>query len=109
MSEFRELDARAPATLGSVVEAITRLSTLGEAEVLELVSTGKIQEMFPFRPNSVTDIGPDFVAEEDLVEASPEPLSPEERAAHIHASMPRPRANGARRGSRRARRASSKR
>ena len=29
MSEFIELDAKAPATLGAVVEAITRLSTLG--------------------------------------------------------------------------------
>lgn len=44
ISEFIELDAKAPATLGAVVEAITRLSTLGEAEILELVSKGKIQE-----------------------------------------------------------------
>jgi hypothetical protein len=88
MSEFRELDAKAPATLGAVVEAITHLSTLNEAEILRLVTDGKIQEAFPFRPNSVTDIGPDFVSEEDLVEASPEPLSREERAAHIRESMP---------------------
>jgi hypothetical protein len=88
MSEFIELDAKAPATLGAVVEAITRLSTLGEAEILELVSAGKIQEAFPFRPNPVTDLGPDFVAEEDLIEASPEPMTREEHAAHIQASMP---------------------
>jgi hypothetical protein len=88
MSEFRELDAKAPATLGAVVEAITRLSTLGEVEILKLVSQGKIQEVFPFRPNPVSDIGPDFVSEEDLVEASPEPLSREDRAAHIRESMP---------------------
>ena len=88
MSEFRELDAKAPATLGAVVEAITHLSTLGEAEILKLVSEGKIQEVFPFRPNPVSDIGPDFVSEEDLVEASPEPLSREQRAAHIQESMP---------------------
>jgi hypothetical protein len=36
----------------------------------------------------VADIGPDFVAAEDLVETSPEPLSGAERAAHIQESMP---------------------
>jgi hypothetical protein len=110
MSEFIELDAKAPATLGAVVEAITRLSTLGEAEILELVSKGKIQEMFPFRPNQGgTDIGPDFVAEEDLVEASPEPLSREKRAAHIQASMPTPRESRSRIPSGRGRKLLSKR
>jgi hypothetical protein len=96
MSEFRELDAKSPATLGAVVEAITRLSTLGEAKVMELVSAGKIQEVFPFRPNPVTAVGPDFMAEEDLVEASPEPLSREQRAAHIQASMPGSRESSSR-------------
>jgi hypothetical protein len=96
MSEFIELDAKAPATLGAVVEAITRLSTLGETAILELVSAGKIQEVFPFRPNHGTDVGPDFVAEEDLVEASPEPLSREQRAAHIQASMPGSRESSSR-------------
>jgi hypothetical protein len=88
MNEFIALDAKEPATLGAVVEAITRLSTLGEGEILKLVSAGKIQEVFPFRPNPVADIGPDFVAEEELAEASPEPLSRDERAAHVQESMP---------------------
>ncbi len=35
MSEFMRLDAQAPATLGAVVEAVTRLSTLGEAKILD--------------------------------------------------------------------------
>jgi hypothetical protein len=99
MSEFIELDAKAPATLGAVVEAISRLSTLGEAQIMELVSAGKIQEVFPFRPNPVTDLGPDFMAEKDLVEASPEPLSREERTAHIQESMPVRRESRARTGS----------
>jgi hypothetical protein len=47
-SKFIELDAKAPATLVAVVEAITRLSALGEAEILELVSAGRIQEVFAF-------------------------------------------------------------
>jgi hypothetical protein len=109
MSEFKELDAKTPATLGAVVEAITRLSTLGEPELLQLVSAGKIQESFPFRPNEVSDIGPDSVAEEDLVEASPEPFSREQRAAHIQASMPSSRQARARAGSGRGRRVFSKR
>jgi hypothetical protein len=108
MSEFIELDAKSPATLGAVVEAITRLSTLGEAKIMELVSAGKIQEVFPFRPNPVTDIGPDFVAEEHLTEASPEPLSPAERAAHIQESMPARREPRARAGSSRGRKLFSK-
>jgi hypothetical protein len=108
MSEFIALDAKSPATLGAVVEAITRLSTLGEAKILELVAAGKIQAAFPFRPNPVTDIGPDFVAEEDLIEASPEPLSPAERAAHIQESMPAPRESRARAGSSRNRKLVSK-
>jgi hypothetical protein len=108
MSEFIELDAKAPATLGAVVEAITRLSTLGEAQIMKLVTAGKIQEIFPFRPNPVTDIGPDFMSDEDLVEASPEPLSRDERAAHIEESMPARREPHARAGSGRGRKLFSK-
>ena len=50
MSEFMLLDAKAPATLGAVVEAVTRLSTLSEAQILELVSAGRVAEWFPFKP-----------------------------------------------------------
>jgi hypothetical protein len=75
---------------------------------MELVSAGKIQEVFPFRPNPVTAVGPDFMAEEDLVEASPEPLSREERAAHIQESMPARRESRARTGSGRSRKLFSK-
>jgi hypothetical protein len=35
MSEFLKLEANAPATLGAVVEALTRLSTYPEAELIE--------------------------------------------------------------------------
>jgi hypothetical protein len=48
------------------------------------------------------------VAEEDLIEASPEPLSPAERAAHIQESMPAPRESRARAGSSRNRKLVSK-
>jgi hypothetical protein len=89
MSEFLKLEADAPATLGAVVEAITRLSTYPEAELLELVSAGKIRDVFPFRPTAPTDLGPDTVDEDELVEASAMPLSREHHAALIQSSLPR--------------------
>jgi hypothetical protein len=88
MSEFSKLKANAPATLGAVVEAVTHLSTLGEAQILELVSTGKIQDLFPFRPNHTAELPVDTVDESELTEASAMPLSGERRAALLEASMP---------------------
>lgn len=88
MSEFIKLEANAPATLGSVVEAVTRLSTLSEAQILKLVSAGKIEELFPFRPNALEEIPADTVAESDLVEASAMPLSSQRRAALLQSSLP---------------------
>ena len=84
-----QLDASQPATLGAVVEAVTRLSTYGEAQILELASSGKIKELFPFRPTRPVQLPPDTVEEGDLVEASAMPLSSEERGALIHSSMPK--------------------
>jgi hypothetical protein len=88
MSQFLKLEADAPATLGAVVEAVTRLSTYPEAELLELVSAGKIRDVFPFRPAPPTDLAPDTMAEAELVEASVMPLSREHHAALIQASLP---------------------
>jgi hypothetical protein len=88
MSEFSKLEANAPATLGAVVEALTRLSTFSEAQILELVSAGKIKDLFPFRPNRPDELPADTVDESELQEASAMPLSDERRAALIQASMP---------------------
>jgi hypothetical protein len=88
MSEFMLLDAKAPATLGAVVEAVTRLSTLSETTILERVSAGKIKELFPFTPSSDLELPSDTVAEEDLVQASALPLDRRQRAALIQSSMP---------------------
>lgn len=88
MSEFLKLEANAPATLGAVVEAVTRLSTYPEAELLELVSAGKIGDVFPFRPTAPATLEPDTVEEEALAEASAMPLSREQRAALIQSSLP---------------------
>ncbi len=92
MSEFMLLDAKAPATLGAVVEAVTRLSTLGEAKILELVSAGKIGDWFPFKPAGDQRIPADTVAEQELVEATASPLNQRQRDALIQSSLPaRPR------------------
>ncbi|MGA2711099.1 MAG: hypothetical protein ACLQJ0_04910 [Steroidobacteraceae bacterium] len=83
-----KLEASSPATLGAVVEAVTRLSTYSEAQILELVSAGKIKDLFPFRPTRPDELLPDTVDEGDLVEASAMPLSREQRAALIQSSLP---------------------
>jgi len=83
-----KLEAGAPATLGAVVEAVTRLSIHSEAEILELVSAGRLRELFPFRSNRADELPRDTEAEEDLVEASPMPLSRKGQAALIESSMP---------------------
>jgi hypothetical protein len=88
MSEFMLLDAKAPATMEAVVEAVLRLSALSEEQLLEIVSAGKLSEMFPFRPNSGQQVPPDFVADEDLVEASALPMSWDQQKALIDSSMP---------------------
>jgi hypothetical protein len=88
MSEFMRLDAKAPATLGAVVEAVARLSTLSEARILELVSAGKIADLFPFKPAGDQPMPSDTTAEEELVEASALPLNRKERDALIQSSLP---------------------
>jgi len=88
MSEFMRLDAKTPATLGAVVEAVTRLSTWSEAQILELVSAGKIEELFPYKPASGQPIPADTVAEDELAEASARPLSRKQRDALIESSLP---------------------
>jgi hypothetical protein len=88
MSKFLKLEADAPATLGAVVEAVTRLSAYPEADLLDLVSTGKISDVFPFRPNRPMDLGSDSIEEDELIEASAIPLSPEHHAALIQSSLP---------------------
>jgi hypothetical protein len=87
MSKFMQLDAKAPATLGAVVEAVTRLSTLSEAKILEIVSAGKIAELFPYTPPGRA-VPADTMADEELLEASALPLQREQREALIHSSLP---------------------
>ena len=88
MSKFMQLDAKSPATLGAVVEAVTRLSTLGEAKILDIVTAGKIAELFPYAPRANRPVPADTMADEELVEASALPLKREQREALIHSSLP---------------------
>lgn len=87
MSEFRHLDTEAPAEMGDVVEAVLRLSTLSEQQIVELVSDGQLGALFPFRPKE-QDTPADFVDEAELQEASALPLRREQRASLIQSSMP---------------------
>jgi hypothetical protein len=95
MSEFRHLDTKEPAQMGAVVEAVLRLSTFSERQILDLVSEGQLGELFPFR-SKTQELPPDSVAEDDLVEASALPMSRSQKAALIQSSMP---SSGARVGS----------
>lgn len=88
MSKFMELNAKSPATLGAVVEAVARLSTLGEAKILEIVTTGKLHEVFPYAPPTKRALPADTLAEEELVEASAAPLKRSQREALIQSSLP---------------------
>ncbi len=88
MSKFMSLDAKAPATLGAVVEAVTRLSTLSEAKILELVSAGKLLDVFPFQIPGNQTLPADSKSDDELIEASASPLSASARAALVGASLP---------------------
>ncbi len=88
MSDFIDLDEKAPATLEGVLLAVARLSTLTEEQILEIASSGQLQNHFAFRPAKIFDDIGDFVDENDLMEASPLPLSRQERADLIQSSMP---------------------
>jgi hypothetical protein len=103
MSKFIQLKAKAPATLGAVVEALTRLSTFSEAQILEYVSAGRIAELFPFTPATERDVPADTLVEQELVEASALPLNREQRGALIQSSMPSSSPGRNQRATRRAR------
>jgi len=99
MSEFMLLDAKAPATMEAVIEAVTRLSTFSEAQILELVSAGKMKDLFPFKPASDQEVPADTAADEELAEASASPLNREQRRALIQSSMPVAATSNSRRSS----------
>ena len=70
------------------MEAVTRLSTLSEAKILELVSARKVADLFALKTAGDEPIPSDTVAEEELVEASALPLNQKERDGLIQSSSP---------------------
>lgn len=70
------------------MEAVTQLSTFSEATILELVSTGKVADLFPSSDASHQPIPSNTVAEQDLAETSPSPLNRKERENLIQSSVP---------------------
>ncbi|HTY50435.1 MAG TPA: hypothetical protein VMB48_12175 [Steroidobacteraceae bacterium] len=86
------MELSGPATLSAVVQAVVRLAALDESEVLQLASSGELRRAFPFRPAPPEQEPADFVGADELVQASPGPLSAEKRAALIQSSMPERRA-----------------
>jgi hypothetical protein len=64
MGKFSQFDAEAQATLGAVVEAVAHLSALNEARILDLVSAGRVADLFALKPVGDEAIPSDTVAEE---------------------------------------------
>ena len=87
MSDFSDLDLKGPATIEAVIEAVVHLSAYDEAQVQEFVAAGRLSELFPFSPLSSEPLATDFVAEDELVEASPFPLDDRKRKMLIQSSM----------------------
>ena len=69
---------------------IERLGNLiDELELQERASRGELEEVFLIKAKGRQTLPADFVAEQDLSEASPMPLSATARIALIRASIPR--------------------
>lgn len=81
-------DSSRPATLEAVIEAIAKLSALDELEIKALVSSGKLQDILPFLRSPPMETVQDFASDDEVVEASPLPLSIKQRAELILASIP---------------------
>ena len=88
MIEF--FDPKGPATLESVLRAVTMLSQHSEAELAEKISRGQLSSLFPFRPRE-TLVPDDFEDDGNVREASAMPSDEEGYAALVRSSMPPPR------------------
>lgn len=86
MSQFESIDPDEPATIENVLAAIMRLRAHDEATLAQLVSEGKLQEIFPFRPRAV-GLPPNTLDEADVPEASPHPLTDSRYEELVQSSM----------------------
>jgi hypothetical protein len=93
MPDFEPLDPAAPATVENVAVAVARLARYDEAMLAELVSEGRLREVFPFRLAAGTP-PEDSLDEADVPQASPVPLSDEAFAQLLRSSMREAAAGG---------------
>jgi len=94
MPDFEPLDPAAPATVENVALAVARLARYDETELAELVSEGRLGEVFPFRLAAGTP-PKDSLDEADVPQASALPLSDEVFAQLLRSSMREAAAGGA--------------
>lgn len=85
MSDFEAIDPNEPATVENVLMAVMRLRDYDEAMLAEVISQGRLHELFPFRPRSAT-LPPDTLDEAHVVEASPQSLTDSAYAELVKAS-----------------------
>lgn len=76
---FHKIDGDEPATLSEVIAAVERLSKLDETEMQEAFTNEGSAAVFPFRVKSTESLGPDFQSAQDIIRASPIPLSAKRR------------------------------
>ena len=77
-----------PATVEALIEAIKQLASSGENNPAEAISGEIPGSGQQFDSDAKADTSGDFVSDEELVDASPLPLSDEEHFAMIRASFP---------------------
>src|SRR6266404_8954886 len=87
--EFERLDPRGRATLEDVVSAIIALGRYDELELFQLVSGGKLQQVFPFRlRTSISDPIPELDRWEDVVKAPSRALTDDEYEGFLRGEAP---------------------
>ena len=87
MPDFEALDPDAPATIEAVATAVMRLRAYDEPQLAELISQGRLRQVFPFRPHHA-EARKDLFEESEVPEASPDPLTDQQYAALVQSSMP---------------------
>ena len=86
MSHFESINPDEPATIENVLMAVMRLRAYDEATLAELISKGRLHELFPFRPQPAK-LPPDTSDEADVPEASPHSLTDSRYAELVKSSM----------------------
>jgi len=86
MPDFEPLNPAAPATVENVALAVAALARFDEAEISELVTQGRLSEVFPFRLARGAP-SEDTRSDADVPQASALPLTDEAFAKLLKSSM----------------------